>query len=100
MAETCGICGEDKPLVRDHSHSTGLIRGLVCVRCNCWLGVYERNQERDKQRGRRRYKAWVEQYGPMIEQHLKTTTGEIYESSKTFFRDAIDLIASLRIADS
>ena len=98
--ETCGICDEAKPLVRDHSHSTGLIRGMVCVQCNCWLGVYERNKERDKQCGRRHYKAWAKQFEPKIEQHLQTTTGEQYESSKTFFRDACDLIASLRIVDS
>jgi hypothetical protein len=38
----CAICGipstPEKPLAIDHDHSTGLIRGLLCSRCNSMLG--------------------------------------------------------------
>lgn len=30
----CAICGADKPLVRDHCHTTGLVRGYICRNCN------------------------------------------------------------------
>lgn len=36
--ETCGICGaappEGRKLYRDHSHASGLARGLLCFVCN------------------------------------------------------------------
>jgi hypothetical protein len=34
----CEICGLDGPLHCDHSHSTGLIRGWLCNKCNLMLG--------------------------------------------------------------
>ena len=43
----CGICGgngEDhgrKILEIDHDHTTGEIRGMLCRRCNIFLGHYE-----------------------------------------------------------
>ena len=38
----CGVCGDalKKPCV-DHDHKTGRIRGLLCVRCNVFLGLYD-----------------------------------------------------------
>lgn len=44
----CAICGR-KPkerLVIDHSHSSGLVRGLLCNRCNLGLGLFEDDQKR------------------------------------------------------
>lgn len=42
QASRCKICAseadEDKPLVMDHCHATGRIRGLLCRRCNGLLG--------------------------------------------------------------
>lgn len=38
----CAICGEEptrKPLVMDHNHKTGQIRGLLCSRCNHGIGM-------------------------------------------------------------
>lgn len=44
----CGICR--KPMARheaqlDHSHTTGHIRGALCVGCNVRLGWYEANAD-------------------------------------------------------
>ena len=42
----CWICGKKqksgKRLATDHSHKTGLIRGLLCSQCNRLLGKIER----------------------------------------------------------
>lgn len=34
----CALCGSEKKLCIDHSHITGKIRGLLCIRCNGALG--------------------------------------------------------------
>lgn len=45
----CGICGKQersspkKPLVIDHDHSTGEIRGLLCDNCNRGIGLLQDN---------------------------------------------------------
>lgn len=50
----CAICGElpvgqrHRPsagLVVDHNHSTGAVRGLLCVNCNALLGYAHDNQD-------------------------------------------------------
>lgn len=48
----CAICGGNPPNGRkkhlsvDHCHETGIIRGLLCTRCNTALGWFEIHQER------------------------------------------------------
>ncbi|SRR6266567_385939 len=39
--QCCHICGRKGYLLVDHSHRTGLIRGLLCDCCNRLTGRYE-----------------------------------------------------------
>lgn len=50
----CAICGKPETrvlfgrvcrLAVDHDHETGQVRGLLCSRCNCFLGLIDDNPE-------------------------------------------------------
>lgn len=80
----CLICGDtEKQLVRDHDHTTGYIRGMLCAQCNSWLGNYEARirkgmNPRKRITGKKRFRAWVSQYLNQIEAHLRRNTGVLY----------------------
>lgn len=45
----CAICLKSKKLVVDHCHTTSLVRGLLCYRCNTLTGFIEsEHQERER----------------------------------------------------
>ena len=41
----CVICGDETPLVVDHSHTNHKIRGMLCNRCNQGLGLFRDDPE-------------------------------------------------------
>lgn len=45
--KACAICGENKTeiLCVDHDHKTGVIRGVLCKKCNLGLGMFRDNPE-------------------------------------------------------
>ena len=43
--QECVICGDTGPLVVDHDHKTGQIRGILCKHCNRGLGHFRDNPE-------------------------------------------------------
>ncbi len=41
--DRCRICKQEKPLVIDHCHTEGHVRGLLCAQCNSGLGMFYDN---------------------------------------------------------
>ena len=80
----CEICGiteiTSNKLVRDHSHTTGRLRGMLCSSCNARIGHYETGVLFD--RFRKSYEHWLELYSNKIKEYLeKPSTGVVYSKS-------------------
>lgn len=49
QGERCAICGTDTPAGRgwhtDHCHTTGKVRGILCIHCNAGLGQFRDSAE-------------------------------------------------------
>lgn len=39
--KVCSICGSRKKLGIDHDHKNGVVRGILCLRCNLGLGYFK-----------------------------------------------------------
>lgn len=80
----CGIEGTIRPgdkegvgvrLVRDHDHTTRMIRGILCEVCNSRLALVERHNNR--MRGNKTAK-WYIKYETQIHAHLQCNTGIVF----------------------
>jgi len=43
--DKCAICKTGCPDNLDHDHKTGLVRGVLCLKCNMGLGYFEDNPD-------------------------------------------------------
>ena len=41
----CQICGSDHKLCIDHDHSTGKVRGILCMKCNFGISYFNDDPE-------------------------------------------------------
>ena len=68
----CLICERiGLPLVRDHNHKTGFVRGRLCETCNTYLGTYESEKP---QKHPVKFLNWVCAYSRAIKTHLTRDT--------------------------
>jgi len=93
----CNICKRKKEeteygrLVRDHNHETMMIRGILCDRCNYYLGVIEHclvNGYGNKLETK--YRVWVSDYKDAINKHLQGNTGIKFIPSRKRSREFRD----------
>lgn len=67
----CGICGDvldltsSKAPAIDHDHSTGVMRGVLCQRCNLGVGMYE---------------SWYLEYKDRVEAYLRNGAYNVAEA--------------------
>ena len=98
-ATGCDICGitvtrleaqggslEKNRLVIDHDHVTGLIRGLLCDKCNGYLGDYEKLIDKTPPRYIR---SWRGKYGLAIVEYLSKPQSGPYDdkSYRRYYRE-------------
>ena len=84
MSRKCEICGTTENsgirLVRDHNHTTGFIRGLLCDPCNARVGHLETGVLFTKYRVS--YESWLSRHGEAIKLYLsKPPTCIMYTKS-------------------
>ena len=46
QGDRCAVCCRELPLVVDHDHATGKVRGLLCSPCNTAIGLLEEDRDR------------------------------------------------------
>lgn len=85
---SCKLCGSKVKLVRDHDHDTGMIRGILCDRCNRCLGIFENGVEAKK----RGYKKWLAEFREAAEDYLIAgDLGVLYVEKDSFFQTMCEL---------
>jgi hypothetical protein len=80
MKPYCLICKtKERILVRDHCHKTGYIRGVLCDKCNSWLGIYEKHILKARKL-KSKHLRWIAEYQEEITKHLSRKTPFKYSS--------------------
>lgn len=69
----CAICGRKERLVIDHDHDSGFMRGLLCYKHNCALGMFEDNPKFLKAAIDYLYSIPLQELGKELKEIHKTT---------------------------